>query len=150
MKVSLREWIATGRFGAIELGVMRADVEHHLGLPPQWSMPAKTPQSATIWKYGDIEFYFQDDKLWMIFADDFEVPRGAANLELKTWIVERTCQPSEMERHLNDANVAYRVEDFPYADNGVRIIAQSGATLTFCGEDAARLELVSVFNSRLL
>ena len=149
MKVSLREWIVTGRFGSIELGAMRADVERHLGLPKQWSTPANTPQTAAIWKYGDIEFYFQDDRLWMILGDNFEVPSGDTNLKLDAWIIERTCQPSAMERHLNDKGIAYRVEDFPYADNGIRIIVESGTTLTFCGEDAAQLELVSVSHSWL-
>ena len=148
MKVSLREFIATGKFGALELGARRADVERYLGTPPQWGTPAKTPTSAAIWKYGDIEFYFQNDELWMIFADDFRVPRGDATLELDAWKIERTCTPKRMEQHLSAANIAFRAEDFPYADNGVRLISEAGTTLTFCGENPSNLELVSVSNSR--
>lgn len=144
MKISLREWLATGKFGSIQFGDNRADVAACFGAPPQWSTPAKTAATAAIWKYGDIEFYFNNDKLWMIFADDFEIPVGNEQIELDAWKVGRTCTPSEMERHLNEAGIVYRVEDFPYVDNGVRLISAAGVALTFCGEDAADVNLVSI------
>ena len=148
MKISLREWIATGKFGEITNGATRAEVCNCIGEAPNWGVPTTDIETAEIWKYGDIEFYFSGDLLWMIFTDDFEIPRGCEAFELDAWEIKRDCTLTEMECHLSEAGIVYRVEDFPYADNGVRLICQRGATLTFCGEDAAQLELRAVSNSR--
>ena len=110
MKISLREWIATGKFGAIQIGDTRADVAACLGKPPQWSTPAKTPAKAEIWKYGDIEFYFNDETLWMIFADDFEIPVGNAPIELDSWKVARTWALTAMERHQLQWRLIWRIK----------------------------------------
>ena len=152
MKISLREWIATGEFGPIQIGDTRADVATCFGTPQNWG-PWKsnaTYEKAEIWKYGDIEFYFNDETLWMIFADDFEIPVGNEQIELDAWKVARICTPAAMKRYLDEAGIIYGAEEFPYADNGVRLISAAGVTMTFCGEDAAKLELVSIFNSRSL
>ena len=144
MKISLRDWLATGKFGAIQIGDNRDDVAACFGAPKNWSTPAKIPATAAIWKYGDVEFYFNDETLWMIFADDFEIPIGNAQIELDAWQVARTCTPAAMKRHLDEASIRYRVADFPYADNGVRLISAAGVTMMFCGEDAANLEMVCI------
>ena len=143
--ISLRAWIATGRFGAIQLGDTRSDVAAVFGAPTLWSTPAKTPDRAPIWKYGDIEFYFQDDNLWMIFADDFAVPRGNAQIELDAWIISGKLTLNAMERHLIRASIGYRKEIFPYSENGFRLITTGATVLSFSGPDARSPRLHAIF-----
>lgn len=147
MKISLRDFAATGKFGDIEPGITRAAVRDILGSPPDWSAPFDNFEAAAIWKYGDIEFYFSDDVLWMIFTDDFEIPRGCAQFELDAWEVKRDCTPSQMEQYLSTARINYRVEVFPYIDNGVRLICENGTTMTFGSEDLGKMKMFSISHS---
>lgn len=150
MKISLRDFAATGKFGAVEPGIMRAGVRDILGAPPNWSAPFDNLEAAAIWKYGDIEFHFSGDVLWMIFTDDFEIPRGCELFEVDAWEVKRDCTPSQMEQYLTEAGIAYRVEDFSYVDDGVRLICESGTAMTFGSEDSGKMEMFSISNSTSL
>lgn len=145
MKASLRDFARTGALGLIELGMSRAAVEQHLGAPEEWNATARNYRSATIWKYGDIEFYFQNDELWMIFADDFSVPTGGSKIELDAWIIRGNLCCSEAEHHLKLADIAYRKEDFPFNDNGIHLITSAGTVLAFCDEDVSQITLHSMY-----
>lgn len=147
MKISLRDFAATGKFGAIELGTRRANVRDILSEPPNWGAPSENPERAAIWKYGDIEFYFSEDVLWMIFTDDFNIPRGCEQFELDAWKVKSNCTPNEMKAYLSEENIAYRVENFPYIDSSVRLICESGTTMTFGSEDSGGLKMFSISHS---
>lgn len=138
MKASLQEFIQSGVLGSLDVGMSRSAVEECLGAPPSWEAKARGYRKADIWKYGDIELYFQDDVLWMIFADDFEVPDGGPRIQLDAWIISGDLTQAEAERHLASQSIRYRKEALPYNQNGVRLVAGSDTTLTFSGEDAAR------------
>ena len=119
----------------------RSIVEQHLGSPDGWDASARNRQSATIWKYGDIEFYFQNDALYMIFMDDFSVLSGGSKIELDAWVINGDLTCIEAERLLSAAGITYRKEDFPHNDNGVHLITTAGTVLAFCGEDASHITL---------
>ena len=137
MKASLKEFIQTGALGALRPGDTRQKVEEYLGPPREWHINGKTPLTSDIWKYGDVEFYFNVDALWMIFMDDFETPKGDQTLELDPWIISGQLTSAQFEEHLRASGTTYRKEDFPFTDNGVRLITTAGTTLTFSSEDAA-------------
>lgn len=147
MRASFQDFIQSGALGSLRLGDTRADVERHLGLPTNWHATTNNPQESDIWKYGDVEFYFNGDILWMIFADDFDIPTGDQTLDLDPWIISGKLTCSEAEKSLNEAGISYRKEPFPYAENGVHLIANSGTTLAFCGEDATHPTLHALKNS---
>ncbi len=141
MKASLKDFAQTGSFGLIELGISRSAVEQYLGSPDDWEASAPNYQSATIWKYGDIEFYFQSDVLYMIFMDDFSILSGGSKIELDAWVINGGLTCAEAERVLSAADIAYRKEDFPYNDNGVHLITSSGTSLEFAGENALKITI---------
>lgn len=144
MKASLKEFIQSGSLNSLEVGMSRAAVEQSLGAPPSWEARARGYRKADIWKFGDIELYFQDDVLWMIFADDFEVPNGGSQIELDAWIIRGELTQAQAEQHLAAEGIRYRQEAFPYNDNGVHLVADSGTVLAFSGEDRGRVLLHSI------
>ena len=141
MKASLKDFVQSGAFGLIELGMNRSTIEQHLGSPDGWIASAPTYQTSIIWKYGDIEFYFQNDELYMIFMDGFSVLSDGGKIELDSWIVNGGLTCAEAEYFLSAAGIAYRKEDFPYKDNGIHLVTSAGTVLAFCGEDASHITL---------
>ena len=144
MKASLKTFIESGVLGSLQVGMSRASVEQSLGAPPSWEDRARGYRKADIWKYGDIELYFQDDALWMIFADDFQVPDGGKSIELDAWIISADLTQAQAEECLALEGIRYRAEALPYNQNGVRLIAASGVVLAFAGEDAGHRLLRSI------
>ncbi|GEM_PF-6002990 len=71
-KVSIEEFIKTGQFGEIKLGLTRHEVIEILGDPSNWG-GHKYFMQAGIWVYGLFEFHFEakktDSNLHMIFTD---------------------------------------------------------------------------------
>jgi hypothetical protein len=135
MRASLKDFIQIGSFGLIELGTNRSAVEQHLGLPDDWLADARNCQTSNIWRYGDIEFYFQQDELYMIFADAFSILSGGSKIELDAWVINGDITCAEAERVLLAADIVYRKEDLPY-NEGVRLTTSSGTSLHFYGENA--------------
>ncbi len=148
MKASLKEFIQNGSLGSLQVGDSRATVLSNLGAPHLWHANATNFQNADIWKYGDVEFYFQNDALWMIFMDDFIVPTGGATLELDPWIISGQLACADAEKHLRASAISYRREDFPFCDNGVRLITAAGTTLTFSSEESLSPTLCAIHREK--
>lgn len=136
IRVSLEDFIGTGLFGPLEPGVPRAKVEAWLGPPDNWDGGAYQYQSAAIWKYGDVEFHFDNELLWMIFLDSFGLPGGGSQRDLEPWIISDQLTCAQAEQQLVLAGITYRKEDFPYNENGVRLITSAHVTLSFASADA--------------
>jgi hypothetical protein len=145
MQASLLDFLVFGTFGSLELGASRSTVEQHLTPPEAWEAAAPDYRTSTIWKYGDIEFHFQNNELTMIFMDDFSVLSGGTKIELDAMGINGSLTCDQAERLLNEANIAYRKEIFPYNDNGVHLIMNVGTVLSFCGEDASSITLHALY-----
>lgn len=143
-KASLKELIQDGNFGLIELGMSRVGVEEILGSPDCWGGNECNYRQANIWKYGDVEFYFQDETLWMIFIDDCDIPSGGKKVDLDTWVISRYLICFQAEEYLSKATIPYRKEEFSYTDNGIHLITSAGTTLAFSGESAVEVTLHSI------
>lgn len=144
MKASLRDFIQLGVFGSIEPGMNRTAIEHRLGAPEAWAASASSYHNATIWKFGDVEFYFQHETLRMIFMDEFAIPHGGNQIELDAWIINGNLTCAAAEYHLLAAGIAYRKEAFPYNDNGTHLITSASTVLAFSGADAGQATLRSI------
>lgn len=73
--VDVCELIVHRRFGPVEPGATRDRVRAALGEPDTRSVPGAVAEPMSIWVYGrtlcrgHLEFHFNGDDLWMIFAD---------------------------------------------------------------------------------
>ncbi len=133
MEVSLKDFISGGPFGPVDVGMIRSKVQDAFGVPVDWEDEAPTYKKANIWKYGDVEFYFQDDKLWMIFISEFEVPDGGDQIELDAWGLTGQFTRAEAEAKLKAANIEYHTEPFPYNDSGIHLVTKAKTVLAFSG-----------------
>jgi hypothetical protein len=88
LQASLRELIEEGRLGSLTLQKPRGIMRAALGDPDDFSTILNSDGQPMIWKYGDIEFHFDDDgTLWLIHTDTFPMfPRGGRKLRLDPWI----------------------------------------------------------------
>lgn len=69
INLNLRDFILNGNFGQIELGISKNDLLAQ-GLNPEAWFAEKSMEESTCWKYGDFEFYFDENmKLESIFTD---------------------------------------------------------------------------------
>lgn len=73
--VDICELIVNRRFGPLAPGATRDHVREALGAPDNRSAPGAVVKPMSIWVYGKticrghLEFHFNADALWMIFAD---------------------------------------------------------------------------------
>ncbi len=117
--ISLLSFVQTGRLGDVDLGVTRAEVEGAFGLPNDWWAKYEIPNSP-IWKYGNIEIHFDaEDKVFLIFCDDFNVPIGASFAFDMGELGQGT--EEEIELWLHDHKIQFEKEPFPW-DDGVTVI----------------------------
>src|SRR4051812_13318113 len=92
--VSLREFAASGTFGPAVPGCTPSELESVFGLPEATGGQSRRYRRPSIWKYGDVEFFFgRSGGLRMIHLDTFHGPEGApagwGGLQLESWCVRK-------------------------------------------------------------
>jgi len=139
VRVSLREFLTTGRFGPVQIGSSRDAVERAFGSPDDRDARARTDETARIWKYGDIEFHFDgrgaDASLWLIHADSFVlVPQGGPKVDLDPWIVSRALSLDVAEVELTKAGITYAAGPYEYDSVLDEFRTSVGVSLLFSDE----------------
>lgn len=121
--VSLLDWLRTGRFGPLRLGMTRAQVGAILGPLDDHSGRAPMGRLPSIWKYGDIEFHFGDGgQLCAIHTDTFlAAPSGGRAIALDPWILRARVQRAKVEQALTDLGIPFERAPWPFDDNTTRI-----------------------------
>ncbi len=67
IKIDFRDFLKTGQFGPVQLGMTQDEVRQLLGNPQDWG--------GQIWKYDEMEFHFgdQERRLWLIWCDHLDL-----------------------------------------------------------------------------
>lgn len=132
--VSMQDFLRSGEFGPIRLGISRDQLRGHLGDPEDWGPFPKSERHATIWKYGDIEFHFNEDTLWLIFADNVEKLRGGRAIDLDPWVLNGGALVGQVLECLAAARIPHPRIDWPLNDNTERFLVGGGVELLFLDE----------------
>src|SRR4051812_19246412 len=106
--VSLKDFLATGSFGPITLGMTRRRVTRVLGKPDQ--MANDTGGCASIWKYGDIEMIFGGKGLTLNLIDfhAFEgFPSGGRRIRLDPWILREGLSRRTFQVAMRSAGIPF-------------------------------------------
>ena len=130
VKVSLCEFARTGLFGPISLGMSREELRLLLGNPPMWDADS-TIEDASIWRYSDIEFYFQEHKLWMIFTDHESLADGGETLEIGAWVVRPGLPRNDLEPALREHEITYRASHPAYDPRQCHVLTSVGVKFSF-------------------
>jgi hypothetical protein len=101
--VKLEQFLRTGVFGSITFGMTRQKLRDILGSPDAEGFARRKDRYPSILKYGDIEFYFassENDRLYMIFSDIFEIPTGNKYLQIEPGWLRRGILRQTVEEKL--------------------------------------------------
>ncbi|MFT5121581.1 MAG: hypothetical protein ACI9TH_000847 [Kiritimatiellia bacterium] len=153
-KVDLIEFLHSGTFAGIALGMSGKEIEKILGEPETFgglsanetvssAMPKRrkfkdstrtpTKDKALIWRYGDFEFHFARpaNSLWMIFSDHFQGrPKGGSKLLVEDSFVCGQVRLMEMDPAFKTAGLSYEPV-LVDSSNTTRIAFESGVQLEF-------------------
>ena len=134
--VSMLAFLRTGEFGPIKLGISRAELQDCLGEPENWGPSPRAKHNADIWKYGDIEFYFNDSSstLWMIFFDDAGPFRGGKAIKLDPWIFHGGLLAADALKSFTAAALLYERIHETLDDDTERYRVGAGVELIFADE----------------
>lgn len=109
--INVLDFLRTGKFGPLALGMTREDVLDFLGPPDDYSVPRRRRRTSDILKWGDFEFYFSgaQDCLTTIFMDTFTgpsgTPQGGSRLRLETWVLREGLPRKEFEEQAKSAGL---------------------------------------------
>ncbi len=132
----MQDFLRSGEFGPIRLGISRDQLRGHLGNPEDWGPFPKSERRATIWKFGDIEFHFhfKEDALVGIFADGVEKLRGGGAINLDPWVFNGGVLVEQVLESLAEANIPYQRIHQDLDDNTERFQVGGGVELLFLDE----------------
>jgi hypothetical protein len=108
--IDLLAFIKTGKFDYIKLGQTK---EWILNIFPDPDDTAMGGLKSPVWRYGNIEFHFDDnDKLFLIFSDYIDTLDGGLGLRLHKWILDRPKELSlaNVVRQLAVERINYKLE----------------------------------------
>ena len=147
--VSLHDFLRSGNFGPIYLGMSRGAVLDALGKPDDFSVIESQPDLPAIFKYGDIEFYFDydDDNLIYLRADSFDLLNGGNALQFNPWFLRLGTPLREVEEQLTATGIEYqRIALLGVPPDTMTVETTSGVELGFgpLPDDAETLGLDSI------
>ena len=85
LEIDLKQFIRTGKFDYLKLGMTKEEVLKTLPEPEDhsgWDF-----MKSNIWYYGNFELHFKEDQLFMMFTDHINSIDGGATFKVDTWII---------------------------------------------------------------
>ncbi|UOP04945.1 hypothetical protein [Conchiformibius kuhniae] len=112
LQIDMREFFLTGKFDCLALGQTQEWILANFPDPDWHGESAFAYRKNDIWRYGDLEFYFADGCLNMIYSDRLQNQTdgldGGTALDLDAWILRvpkrLTLQNLICELNQNDAD----------------------------------------------
>ena len=142
-KVDICDFLRTGSFGPIRLGMTKKEAYHLLGKPQQWGgdfpwwteerrEQARPYDDCPIWKYDQMEFHFGDQgqQLFLIWCDYLDTLQSeGAVFSLDRWVFKADLPTREqMEQALTEAGIDYTRRELE--DYGKLVLA-SGVEISY-------------------
>jgi hypothetical protein len=132
--IDLLEFIKTGQFDHIRIGQTRQWILNNFADPDDFQ-DSPDIYNSPIWRFGNIEFHFNKDELFLIHSDYIDTLDGGESLELKKWIFS---EPQKLVliyvlEQLNQERINFKVEHQASGELSVVnvTIIRSGVVLSF-------------------
>jgi hypothetical protein len=140
--VSLLELCRTGQFGALHIGSSESEMIEHLGQPTSWANTK--PGEDKFCHYSDVQFFFDQTKLWLIHIDWFNGTNNAPTLNephtLEPWNIREGASLEEIQNALHAESFAFKSE----SKYGSIILKLDSGTKIYFEEDAQTLNAISL------
>lgn len=130
IKIDFLEFFKFGKFDIIKLGQTKEWILNNFPEPDSRFSREMLKSGFDIWTYGDIEFHFAGQELFLIFSDHFSTLKGGKKLKLEKWILSDISKLNLLYvlTELNSNSIFYKKK----TDNlGVTLRLNSGVELTF-------------------
>ncbi|WP_162921710.1 hypothetical protein [Listeria costaricensis] len=85
--INLQDFILNGKFDYIKIGQTKEWITTNFPDPDSIN---NMGHNLFIWTYGNIEFHFNADRLFLIWCDNFHSFSAGQNIRLDKWIFEDT------------------------------------------------------------
>ena len=128
-KASFVDTIERGSFGPIVIGTSRQSVGQTLGEPSDATITNRS-RTSCIWRYGAIEFHFDDDLLTLIHCDADDLFDGGQTLIVDPWKLRGKMPLLELTSILDAKKIYYTGCNDQYASE-CSIKFDSGCALGF-------------------
>ena len=137
LEIDLFAFFQSGKFDYVQLGQTKAWLHDNFPDPDDFG-GGKTHAKAKIWRYGNLEFHFEnDDTLTRIYSDYIADLDAGPNIVLNKWLL------AEPERlHLHHIIAAFLALKWDFAIQQIDALPaillrlpQSRMTLWFYGDD---------------
>jgi hypothetical protein len=149
--IDLLEFIKTGKFDYVKLGQTKQWILTNFPDPDDYQDSSGVYDNP-IWWYGNIEFHFDKEELFLIHSDYIETLDGGDSLELKKWIFS---DPQKLNlcyvlEQLNQQRIDFKVEHQTFGElSSVKVtICKSRVVLGFSPPEVDNEEALEVFLDR--
>ncbi len=134
IKISIKDFFLKGDFKGIEIGKNKKWILKHFDKP---DVKYDAGNNLSIWSYGNIEFHFNKDELYLIFCDHLDMLKNTKTIKLRKWILKDVSKLtlSYVLTILNKKRVNYQIKFDEKLENAVLCIKKSKVELWF--EDLA-------------
>lgn len=138
LSVSFKGLILQEKFECVKLGATKEWLSRNFPEPDGY-LSDETAETSNVWRYGNLEFHFYKDILYMIFTDYVESVDGGPKLDLDPWIL-KSDEPSffmDWVQLLNRENRDFKAVQKPDI-NQTHIILRdenAGPVLSFVGPE---------------
>ena len=138
VEISIFDFFKHGKFDYIKLGQTKEWILDNFPDPDGQNKY----RSGDIWQYGNIEFHFSENKLFLIFSDRLDNFNGGENLLVNNWILdEDDSSLIHILRILNENDIDYKKKTFN--TNTIKVTLESGVTLDFYNLDEVKNENIN-------
>lgn len=88
MELNITQFIASGEFGFVRIGITKEELEHQCFPPDDWLANA-TKKTSSIWRYGNFELHFHDGSVLSGIFNDYlpHIDGGAGIVLCDKWIL---------------------------------------------------------------
>lgn len=130
IEVDLLEFFRSGKFDYLKLGQTKTWILNNFPDPDSGFDAEMQSHGFDIWTYGNLELHFENEKLFLIFTDNFDGFTGGKALSIKPWILDNWDNLNVLYvlKMLNEQNIDYKKKTDQF---GVLIRLNSGVELTF-------------------
>ena len=130
--VDILDFLKYGKFDYIKLGQTKDWILNNF--------PDPDDQSKSILKYGDIEFHFDENILFLIFSEDFNnfELNGGKKINVINWIFNELSELTLINvlKLLNEKDINYKKDENKWF---IKIRLESGVELTFDNDEIENL-----------
>ncbi len=149
IEIDFIAFLKEGKFDFIKFGKTKEWIYHNFPNADDIKSINDVVYKNNIWLFGNIEFHFNKDQLFLIYSDNFHQFNGGHSLILKNWILHKPKLNLEDIIHfLNKNHIDFYKKTRDYGNHDIEIRLNSGIEFLFILEEKEH-ESSSEFYKRL-